>query len=442
MRWTALIALSLLAACSQQSADERGFAYTAAVEPQGSAPVQRIALPIAALVAIKRDDLGDVRLLDARGKSLPLARLDQTGAEAVTRRKVPLYPVAAGSPGAAAAGVSIAVAQPGQTVSIEANGSAAQVGMAAAIIDSRALNEPAVGLDLDLDLPAQAPVSFTLEASADLKVWDLLAEKVLFSPSLGQPPLGGARIALPGSDLEQRYLRLSWKAVAGVKLRGAFVDTAKTAPAPPLPLTTRGAALDNAHHLRLAVPTPAPLAGIELAGTRADGLIPLRLYGRDAPEQAWQSLGAATLRGDGRTARFDLTGAALRQYKVEADRRSAGFSQAPAVTLQVRPLTVLAAFNGEAPYSLVAGNAAAESKYFAPADLAEARVLAGELPLAKVAPSPPPVIDLGPGAADTPFAPRKLMLWGALLLATAVLAWGAIRMLRANAAGAGDQSAS
>ncbi|HEX4848253.1 MAG TPA: DUF3999 family protein, partial [Novosphingobium sp.] len=280
---------------------------------------------------------------------------------------------------------------------------------------------------------------FTLESSGDLKNWEHLAEKVLFSPSAGQQPLGGAQMALAGSDLKQRYLRLSWQANAGVKLSGAFIDTARTAPPAALPLATKGARLDDAHNLRLAVATPAPLAGIELGGTKADGLLPLRLYGRDAGEQPWQALGAATLRGDGRPARFDLDSAAFRQYRIEADQRSAGFSQAPAVFLQLQPVTLIAAFNGEAPYRLAVGNAGAEGKYFAPADLTDAKTAPADLPLAKVTAAAAPVIDLAAGAADTPFTPRKLALWGALLLGTALLAFGAIRMLRANAP---DQSAS
>lgn len=439
MRKSGLIALALLAACSQPSANKDDFTFAAAVEPQKGAMVQRIALPGGALAAIKREDLGDVRLLDAHGKTLPLARLDQTGTEAVTRREVPLYPIAFGPESQGTPAVSISVAQPGQTISVEASGSAALPGMSAALLDNRALDEPVVGLDLDIDLPAQSPITFTLEVSNDLKSWDLLAEKVLFSPAKGQMPLGGARIALPGSDLTQRYLRLSWKTQAGVTLRGAALETAKAAPVPSIALASTGAVQDDAHNLRLSLSTPAPLTGIELASRRADGMVPVRLYGRQAQERPWQPLAAATLRGDDRPARFDLPGSTFRQYKVEADQRSGGFSAPPAVTVHLQPMVLLGAFNGEAPYRLVAGNAAAEGKYFTPADLTDGKVQASDLPFAKLAPSALPVIELSAGAADSPFAPRKLALWAALLLGTAVLAWGAMRLLRANA---DDQPAS
>lgn len=440
MRRIAPVVLALLAACSQPSGNENDFAFAAAVDPQANAMVHRIDLPAAALAAIKRDDLGDVRLLDARGKELPLARLDLPGVTALTRHAVPLYPIAGGQGSESAGAVLLAVARPGQTILIESNAAATMTGMAAALLDSRALNEPAVGLQLELELPAQTPISITVEASRDLKTWDMLAEKVLFSPTAGVAPLGGARLALPGSDLEQRYLRLRWTAEAGVNLRGATVDTAKSVPAPAIALATRGAVLDDAHNLRLAVSTPIPLVGIELVGTKADGLIPVRLYGRDAQEQAWQPLAAATLRGDGRAARFDLPGSVFRQYKVEADKRSAGFSRPPEIKLLLQPMPLLTVFNGQPPYRLTAGNSQALAKYFAPADLAEPKLLQTDLPIARISTSAAPVIDLGAGPGDSPLAPRKLALWAALLLGTAVLAWGAVRLLRAGPDS--DQSAS
>lgn len=436
MRWTALIALSLLAACQgEQQADTRGpedFNFTAMVEPQGSAALQRIEVPAAALVAIKRADLGDIRVFDRRGKALSIARLDLATAGEQLSHSVPTYPIAgtAAAPGGPA--VSIEIAQPGQTVSVEAGGGVQASDMAAALVDTRTLEEPVVAVVLDADLPAQTPVAFTLEASADLKTWDQLGDKVLFSPGAGQAPLGGARIALPGVDLHQRYLRLSWKTAPGIAVRRADVVTAKAAPPPRVSLATTGAKLDDAHNLRFSAPWPAPLTAVGVTGTGADGVVPVKLYGRDADEQVWQPLSAAVLRPGGKPALLELGGARHAQYRIEADERSAGFSEAPQIALEVEPLTLLAAFNGQPPYRLAAGNSKAEGKLFAPGDLAEPKVLAGELPLAKVEAAPPSVIALDAGQADGPFTPRKLVLWGALLLGTAVLAFGAIRLLRAN----------
>jgi Protein of unknown function (DUF3999) len=438
MRRFALIALALLAACGGEKAVEPknadDFGFNAAVEPQGSGAVQRIEVPAAALVALKREDMGDIRVFDGRGKALSIARFGASAQGAAMSHKVPTYPIAgtAAAPGGPA--VSIEIAQPGQTVSVEANGASPGNDTAAALVDTRALEDPAVAVVLDADLPAQTPVSFTLEASSDLKSWDTLGDRVLFSPGTGQAPLGGARIALPGVDLEKRYLRLSWKAAQGVAVRDITVLTAKTAPPRRTTLAAAGAKLDDPHNLRFSLPSPAPLAAILVTGTEADGMVPVKLYGREAVERPWVLLSVATVRPGGKAAMLDFDGVRYAQYRIEADERSAGFSEAPKIAVEVEPLTLLAAFNGQPPYRLATGNAKAESKLFAPSELAEPKVLEGTLPLAKVEAAPPPVIALNAGATDSPFAPRKLALWGALLLGTALLAYGAIRLLKANAA--------
>jgi hypothetical protein len=436
MRWTALIALSLLAACQGEKAAEPagpdGFAFSAAVEPHGSAALQRIEVPAAALVAIKRQDLGDIRVFDGRGKALPIARLGASAQGAARSHDVPTYPIAgtAAAPGGPA--VSIAIAQPGQTVSVEANGSTSGADTAAALIDTRALEDPAVAVALDADLPAQTPVTFTLEASGDLKAWEWLGDKVLFSPGAGQAPLGSSQIALPGVDLHQRYLRLSWNAVPGVAVRDVSVLTAKTAPPRRSSLPASGARLDDPHNLRFSLPISAPLTAIRVTGTEADGMVPVKLYGREAVERPWILLSVATVRSGGKPAVLDFDGVRYAHYRIEADARSAGFSAVPQFALEVEPLTLLAAFNGQPPYRLAVGNAMAEGKLFAPGDLAEPKILDGVLPLAKVESAPSPVVALNAGADDSPFSPRKLVLWGALLLGTAVLAFGAVRLLRAN----------
>lgn len=446
MRRLVLIAAALLAACQQEPGNEpkraEDFAFSASVTPQGDGSLQRVEVPAAALAAIKREDMGDVRIFDGRGKPLSIARFDPATQDPRQSHDVPIYPIAGTAAASGGPAVSIAIAQPGQTVSVEANGGTAEPDMAAALADTRALDDPAVAVSLDTDLPAQTPVTFTIEASADLKIWDQLADRVLFSPGADQAPLGGALIALPGVDLHQRFLRLSWKAAPGVVVRDVSVLTAKAAPPLHGTLATSGIKLDDTHNLRFVLPSRAPLAAVEVTGSQADGIVPVKLYGREGVERPWALLSVATVRPGGKPAVLELDGVSYGQYRIEADARSSGFSAAPRISLRVAPLMLLAAFNGQPPYRLAVGNAHAEPRTFAPADLAEPKVLAGSLPLAKVETAPPPVVALDAGQADSPYTPRKLALWGALLLGTAVLAFGAIRLLRANAPANEDQPTS
>jgi hypothetical protein len=435
IRKSVLAALALLAGCQQagQDAPETKLALT--VEPQGSAPVQRITLPAAALVAVRRADLADLRVLDRRDKPLALAIAPiETPADSASTAFTP-YPIAgtaaAGEPGAPA--VSIELARPGQTVSITTDGTPLGPSRAAVLLDTRALKDPAIAIDLGASLPAQVPVTFALDTSADLKTWQPLAEKVLFAPNGGNSPLGKAEVDLGGTALAGQFLRITWDSNRAVTLNRPTIRTARSKPPSLTALATKGAALDDAHDLRFATPFKAPLAAIGLRGSDADGVIPVQLFGRDAEEQPWQFLAAATLR-PGKTARLDLGGSGLGQYRIEADKRSAGFSAAPAIELMLAPVELVVAFNGEQPYRLTLGDAQEQPRFFQPGDIIEPNTRVGTLPLAKVESATAPVISLGAGAHDSPFAPRKLALWGALLLATVVLALGATRMLKANVA--------
>ena len=67
---------------------------------------------------------------------------------------------------------------------------------------------------------------------------------------------------------------------------------------------------------------------------------------------------------NGSTAQLDFPTIHLNEYRVLADPRSPGFATMPRVELLTAPIVVLAAFNGNPPYTLKLGNAAAESAYF------------------------------------------------------------------------------
>ena len=427
--------VALLGACQQTDKADAPAALSLRVEPQGAAAVQRIELPAAVLAASQRADRGDLRLIDGRGKQVPLALYTPGLPDTFAVTTLPAYPVARTASEAKNAAVSIDLAQPGQTVTISAQGQPVVANRSAVLFDTRSIVDPASSIELDAVLPAQTPVTFTLESSADLKNWEPLADKVLFAPEAGAKPLGNGAIDLGGASLAKRFVRVSWDSHPEMSVDKASVFTARTKPIPPLSVATKGAKLDDPHNLRFAAPFAASLAGVELSAAAADGVVPVRLYGRDAVEQPWAVLGAATLR-PGKPARFDLSSTQAREYRIEADARSAGFSGAPALTLLLGRVDLIAAFNGQPPYRLTLGEAKAASAFFQATDLLEPGSDVAALPAAKLEALAPPVVALGKASDDGPLTPRKLALWGALLMATAVLALGAYRLMKANAAAA------
>lgn len=434
IRRIALAALTLLGACQQPAAQpERSIDL--AVAPQGTAAVQRVVLPAAAVIASRRADLGDLRLIDGRGKPVPIALHWPNAPEAVTRIALAAYPIADAANASGSGAVSINLAQPGQTVRIETVGADTAPRRPGVLLDTRAVKQPARALELNAGLPAQTPVTFTLARSTDLKTWSPLAEKVLYAPQAGAAPLGESAIALDGADLSGHFVKVSWDAQGGVSVTRAELLTADSRPAPQLIVATRSAALDDPHALHFAAPFTSPIAAVEVRAADADGVVPVTLHGRDAAERPWALLGAGTLR-PGRPARIDLGGARMAEYRIEADARSAGFATPPDIRLLLAPVELIAAFNGQPPYRLTLADPADRTALFSPSELLEAGTTVPQLPAALLDQPAPPVVALGPGGSDGPFAPRKLILWGALLLGTAVLAFGAVRLMQASAANA------
>ncbi|MBA4162192.1 MAG: hypothetical protein C0515_08990, partial [Novosphingobium sp.] len=85
-------------------------------------------------------------------------------------------------------------------------------------------------------------------------------------------------------------------------------------------------------------------------------------------------------------------------------------------------------------YTLAVGNKAAPSAYFGPGELLGDTPLSASLPEAQVAaPAETPVVKLALPADGGPFSSKKLALWAALLLAVGVLAFAAVRLMKAPA---------
>lgn len=421
------------------------FALQLPFEPAAGDTLQRLALPAEALVALRRADLGDIRVFDSRGKVVPIALFDDGADDSRHSLSVPVYPVIGPASALGSSGLSIRIEGDNVARVVTVDSSALPVSSAArptaVLLDTRALRTPAHAIVLDANIPAGKPVTLILLTSANLKDWEPLAEKVLFRPADGVALLGGSTVALSGVDLSDRYVGISWGGATGVMLKGASVVTSTVAPPARTAVATSAMALSDSHELRFDLPNVARLAAIRLARAGSDGVIPVKLYGRDHREDPWTLLSATTLRpGDGANL-VDLSGSPLTSYRLEADSRTAGFSAPPTLELLFDPVELVVALSGTPPYRLAVGQAAAPPNYLTLTEIAPPGnpLKLADLPQAKLAaPSGPPlVIALQESAPDGALEPRKLVLWAALLLGTLMLAFAAIRLLRVTASGAG-----
>lgn len=443
-----LLPLLLLAAGCRPAAEADvsrpdAFVRQAVLQPAGDAALQRVTLPGGLVAAAQRRDLGDIRVFDAEGRRVPLALLD---ADALPRPQrvvdVPVYPVLGGGETLKDAHLTIRVEDGGaaQAVTVDrAASAAAAMRMPAVLLDTRALREPVDAIALRADISPGRPVAVTLLASANLKDWTPLAEKVLFRPAGGGPLLNGAQVPLNGADLGGRFVGVGWTGPGAVAVTGARAIAGPSADARRTAVRAAPLSLTDAYALQFTLPDNSRLAAIRLTLSPGDGIVPVRLHGRRPGRDDWSLVAAATLSADGPASTIALPAVPFASFKLEADRRTAGFAAAPAVELLFDPVDLLVALRGTPPYRLAIGQPDAPPSYLSLREIAPGGTpldLAG-LPKATLAiadeEAPGPTLQRPP--ADAAGDRRKAVLWLALLVGALVLAFAAFRLLRASGSG-------
>jgi len=448
------------------------------------AALQRVELSAQVLAGLQTADYRDIRIFNAQGQPVPMALgagSSPIAAQAITEQQVtlPAYPIL----GEAGSRLSTLV-QPGLSLRIEEkNGrrevqistgpaGGGQVAPAAsnqqvlgALFDTRQLGAAVVSLALDMDLPPAQPIAFQVASSQDLTNWSPLASTVLYRApaqgASGATQLGSSSIALPGIDLKNQYLRITWTATQGgqetaanVTLRGATLTTSRgaasvPAPRPTVQLTTP--ALNSAHQLGFSLPFATPVAAIGIAPQGSNVLIPVRVLGRNDNQQPWTPLAQAVVYNlqtagvDQRSATIPLPnnlGKSWRDIRIEADTKTPGFAAVPTVSIEFAPVQLVFLASGDAPFTLAAGlkvgnqGDGASHSYLPLASLVPGYQPSQEnaLPLARIdalagGQALAPASVQAPELSSQPTA-KTLVLWGVLLAAVVALALMAWTLLR------------
>ncbi|TRW15018.1 DUF3999 family protein [Glacieibacterium frigidum] len=427
-----LILWAVLALSPAVAAAQEAFASRTPVTAAPGGPLQRLELPAAALVRLQEPGFADLRILDADGRPQPIALLDAR-APVLATRTTSLAPLPIlGAPGAlTVTGVSLRVDPAGTSRVVRVDGNVAPSAGAVllgVLLDTSAAKGPATLLTLDVDAPPRQPVTLRVESSADLRAWWPLGESVVY-----RAPGAAAQAKLPLDGPVERYIRITWSAttplLAPVQVTGAALTTTGTAAESRVVATLTGATLVDAHDLRLTLPFATPVAVLRVVPA-ADGLVPLRIFGRDNDEQAWVPIGEGTAyRLAARTGAAITLSDSYRQIRVEADARTSGFASVPGVQLVFAPREVAVLLTGRAPYTLAAGQAGLSAAYLPVAALAASApgVDSAALPQAT---AQAPAATVASLAAAT--EKRTWVLWALLIVGT--LALGGLVWLAARKA--------
>ncbi len=423
------------------------------------AALQRLPLPAEALVRLQTANYSDVRVFNAQGQPVPIA-LASVAAQTQTQRQqviLPAYPIigAAGNMGLEGVSLRIEEQQGKRVVKINTTNAAPSdhtKNIVGALIDARKLAAPVVSIVLDVDLPVAQPISFDIQASKDLKTWSNLADTVLYRSaeavdnSVSQ--LGTQRMQLAFSDLKDHYLRVTWQGTsdpaAPVTLRGATLTTAQsTSSSTRIYAAIATPALTNAHELSFALPFQTPLAALKIKLKGTNVLIPVRVSGRNDRSQPWAPLASTVLynlTSNGKeqsNAAVELQSVAYREIKIDADKKTPGFTAAPEVSAQFEPAQVVFLATGNTPFSLAVGLANAASTYLPLSSLMPGYQSGQEntLPSARVemaasaATASPAAVALPSNNAPPT---RSLVLWAVLLAGVGLLGLMAWALMKPN----------
>ena len=378
-----LAAMPLLALAAD-AGDIKSYALRTPVAVAPGAPLQRLALPVEALVQLQVPGYADLRIFNAQGQPVPMA-LANVAPPIRAEQTVQLvaYPIlgaaAAGAGGLDGLSLRIEEQQGRRVVQLNTPaGSAGQLparqNVLGALLDARAVKTPVARMALDVDLPAGQPVTFSVHVSLDLTNWRPLASTVLYRAdaaggTAGAPDpageLGQRTLDLPLADLTGQYLRITWGSAA-VTLRGATLSTSRTGTAQRVTAAMARPVLSTPHALGFALPFATPVAAMQITAQGSNVLVPVRVLGRNDRSQPWTVLASTVVyrlsspASSGQPAEqvngpVELHGTSMREIRIEADAKTAGFAAAPDVALQFSPARVVFLASGPAPFMLAAG---------------------------------------------------------------------------------------
>ncbi|TVT78533.1 MAG: DUF3999 domain-containing protein [Denitromonas halophila] len=400
------------------------FDVRLAIEAPADASLLQLALPADVYRAVRHADLRDVRIFNAAGEAVPMARLPRATETQALRVERPLVALPARST-PVRDGVTVH-ASGAASVRVEVDGTApaavnALPGYLLEVKDFDAAVDELV-LIWPETTPFEAAVS--VQASDDLQQWRTVAHRrALLSLGEGEARIVQDRIALPA--VRSRYLRVDWVGTPPpVTLqRAALVNSRGTVSVAREWVELSGQA--DARTVEFTSPGLFPVDALRLVPVSDSDVISARVASRAAVSSRWQwrartvgyRLQQAGALDEGEATTIALTRDPLWRATLDADA-----TEAPRLALGWTPESVAFVARGAGPYTLAVGHASAPSVWQAPgqvvpgfgtdrvATLAAARVHAGEAPVA-AAPREPAPWQAG----------SHWWLWGALVLGVGVM---------------------
>jgi hypothetical protein len=382
--WAGAFALALATAVGVR-ADEPVFRYSAPIEIRQPAPFVQLALPPSAYAHVVQPGLRDLRVVDARGERAPHSLLGARSEQQTTEHTRPavLYPLPArpAADGAWASPVEVVV--DGDRIQVRKRGGTAN---SPGVADARRsggwlvdLGEHKAGdplpkwLRLQWSGPAEFTAGYRVDRSDDLRSWRSGGAGQLMALTSAAGPLTQPSVGL--ADGTGRFVRLVWNdAAAAPQVTGARVvavertAVAIDAPtdlvlAPVAPPTDAATVPEQARGaLYFDFEGALPLDTLELRFASGTRVAPVRLQGRQRPDEPWRDLGQGVfyrLERDGsvNTSPALSVRQTVRFVRVIPDERAAPLDAGTTrLAVQAQLARLVFAAQGQPPFRLLAGS--------------------------------------------------------------------------------------
>ncbi|MFK7847073.1 MAG: DUF3999 domain-containing protein [Rhodothermales bacterium] len=419
------------------------FAYGIEIDTVGQEPVQAFVLPRAVYEHLTQDDLGDLRIFNSAGASIPhaLHHAAETPEALEKTFTLPLFPVY-GQAQQSLGDLSVQVQRTGGGTLVRVNNQAPRTqSLRAYIVDASQLDASIHRLKLDWkELPENLMVNVSIETSDNLKDWQRWGTGLtLTSMRYNDNVLVRNTIDLPAR--KAAYYRISWQQSATFPVLDALeATTAPDRPELERHWTDIPMAQEEEGIFVATAPGTLPADRIEIALPEAQTIARVKIEssptGNDPWMQQYAGLAYNLQAGEGQwqSSPISIYKSTHKYWRMKVDEEASGIVLGtPTLRIGWVPARLLFIPQGPAPYTLAFGNAEATSAGFQSGELfrpvADDYESVFDLPTASTG----TISKLGGEArleAPTDIPWQKIVLWGTMVLGVIVLGSMALKLLR------------
>src|SRR5512140_71036 len=445
-------------------ADDTMYRYRAPIAIQQPAAFVLVRLPAEAYARCRFDTLGDLRVIDARGESVPFALLYSRRSEVKTTdqvRDAVLYPLPPrpATDGSWTSPIELTVQ--GDRIDVkrrpgtheERAGSLRSGGWVVDLGERKTAEPPARLVRFEWSGPAEFTAAFEFDTSDDLRSWQPGGSGHLMALASPSGALTQRDLMLPAGS--GRFVRLVWAAAETAptitRAQGLFAEKKTVELDPPVelafspgvPASKDAAEGAGAGTLFFDLGASLPIESLNLRVGEGTRIVPIRVEGQDRPGKDWRPLASGVFyridrNGVVSSSALVRVGASARYVRVIPDPRGGALDKnGTQLVVEADLANLLFAAQGQAPYSLLAGSAAPSTGPLPPdklvPSLADERPRFGRAWLG--------AWRAGAGAARQAEAARRGarlrlgLLWGVLVLGVAGLAYMVWRLAASTTTG-------